>query len=264
MDTKTLMHWLSKPKRFEAGTHFMWEEPFIQKALLGVHLNPDVDAASRKKNDIETTIAFIDSLLLPKQSILDLGCGPGLYTSMLAQLGYHVSGIDVNQTSIDYAKSQDILTHYKVGNYLTEDYGGPYDLITLIYCDFGVLNPNEQSIVLDKAYQALRSGGKLLLDGYSKHYVSSLKETQSMQMHDSGFFTDKPHIELFARYTYPDDAFVETYVILEETMKVYRFYNHALTLEKLQKPLKSAGFSEVSLVKVLPTEDIHFFLATKK
>ncbi|MBK8417538.1 MAG: class I SAM-dependent methyltransferase [Anaerolineales bacterium] len=36
-------------------------------------------------------------------SILDLGCGPGLYTSRLARAGFQITGMDYSYSSIEYA-----------------------------------------------------------------------------------------------------------------------------------------------------------------
>jgi predicted TPR repeat methyltransferase len=38
------------------------------------------------------------------QRILDLGCGPGLYTQRLASLGHTCVGIDISPASIAYAR----------------------------------------------------------------------------------------------------------------------------------------------------------------
>lgn len=84
----------------------MWTDPYISRQLLDIHLNPDLDLASRKMNTIETTIEWIlyrsgkDHL-----NILDLGCGPGLYSQRLSQKGHHVTGIDFSATSIMHAAS---------------------------------------------------------------------------------------------------------------------------------------------------------------
>lgn len=64
----------------------MWTDAHISKQLLNVHLNPDIDLASRKKASIESTVNWIlNSVNLEKMNILDLGCGPGLYAELMAK-----------------------------------------------------------------------------------------------------------------------------------------------------------------------------------
>src|SRR5262245_24076855 len=57
---------------------------------------------------VERQVAWlIEHLALPPQAaILDIGCGPGLYSQKLAQAGYQVTGIDVARPFLDYAQAQ--------------------------------------------------------------------------------------------------------------------------------------------------------------
>ena len=51
-------------------------------------------------------------------SIVDHGCGPGLYCSQLAQKGLRLTGIDRSKNSIAYAKDHDKDTNYILSSYL--------------------------------------------------------------------------------------------------------------------------------------------------
>ena len=65
-------------------TASMWDDDYISERLLDMHLNPDIDAASRKRITIERTVRWIEANLEGKNKwILDLGCGPGLYCELL-------------------------------------------------------------------------------------------------------------------------------------------------------------------------------------
>ncbi len=84
-----------KPELYEKGTAVMWTDPHISKQLLEVHLNPEVDLASRKKKTIESTVKWmLDKAGKNNLKILDLGCGPGLYSQLLARKGHQVTGVD--------------------------------------------------------------------------------------------------------------------------------------------------------------------------
>ena len=69
-----------KPELYEKGTSFMWTDEHISKQLLNIHINPDVNLASRKKSTIEKTAYWILNTQKEKGklNILDLGCGLGL------------------------------------------------------------------------------------------------------------------------------------------------------------------------------------------
>jgi 2-polyprenyl-3-methyl-5-hydroxy-6-metoxy-1,4-benzoquinol methylase len=70
-------------------------------------------------------------MLNKESSMLDIGCGPGLYTMRLSELGYRVSGLDFSERSIEYAKSHDSKPKYVLMNYVEMDYLVLFDLITL-------------------------------------------------------------------------------------------------------------------------------------
>ena len=106
MNLADIISKIEKPKIYEKGTAFMWTDEHISKQLLNIHLNPDIDLGSRKKSTIEKTANWILDTQKEKGklNILDLGCGPGLYTEIFAKAGHNVTGIDISKNSIEYAK----------------------------------------------------------------------------------------------------------------------------------------------------------------
>ena len=100
--------------------------------------------------------------------ILDLGCGPGLYANRLTQFGHRVTGVDYSPASIRYARQQaekdGLKIAYIEADIRQADYGGPYDLAMLIYGEFNVFKPVDAALILEKIFQALKPGGRLLLE----------------------------------------------------------------------------------------------------
>ena len=155
-----------KPKAFEhANSTEFWNDPYISTQLLKAHLDPNIDPASRNKNFMDRSIRWIVQKFNIEESskILDLGCGPGLYTHELAKAGAQVTGIDVSTNSIEYAsrraKEENLDIKYINANYVTCDFKRKYDLITLIYDDYCVLSPNDRKILLGKIHSALEEDG---------------------------------------------------------------------------------------------------------
>lgn len=56
---------------------------YIAKNMLAAHLDLNNDAASRNLKTIKKTIRWIETKIPKKGRVLDLGCGPGLYSSLL-------------------------------------------------------------------------------------------------------------------------------------------------------------------------------------
>ena len=74
-----------------------WTNP-VARLLLGDRLHPGGQ---------RTTALTLGSLGLERGArVLDLGCGPGLYTTRLAKLGHTCVGIDFSPASIAYAKAE--------------------------------------------------------------------------------------------------------------------------------------------------------------
>ncbi len=148
MNIKKVIELSSNPKPYDKGTAIMRTDKHISKELLKFHLDTSSDTASRDRNKIEGIVNAIDTdIASGKCRILDLGCGPGLYAERFHNLGYDVTGIDFSQNSIDYAarsaKEKGLNINYICQNYLNIDYESEYDVITMIYCDFGVLSLSE-------------------------------------------------------------------------------------------------------------------------
>ncbi len=260
----------NKPVLYEKGTDMMWVDPYIQKHLLESHLNPNDDAASRKPEKIEETIEWIlkDS---KKKSLkyLDLGCGPGLYTSKMAKLGHLVTGLDFSDNSIKYAKKfakeNQLNIDYIVGDYLKTEFKQEQDLITLIYCDFGVLNKTEQLIILKKIYNALSLNGVFVMDAYNPDYLREAYEKSSFEIEDSGFWRPHLHLVLNQSYLYEaEKATLEQHIVIDNQIKVYRFYNHYYTNDEMISLLKSIGFKDVSFNNdIVSNQSTTFYKAIK-
>jgi 2-polyprenyl-3-methyl-5-hydroxy-6-metoxy-1,4-benzoquinol methylase len=82
-----------------------WDDPAFSERMLREHLSQLHDGASRRIVLIEHHVAWMHGEVLESkpQRILDLGCGPGLYTQRLASLGHTCVGIDISPASIAYA-----------------------------------------------------------------------------------------------------------------------------------------------------------------
>ncbi|WP_335904748.1 class I SAM-dependent methyltransferase, partial [Salmonella enterica] len=78
----------------------------FSQRMLENHLSQDHDWASRRQIVIEQQVGWIARQLLVGARILDIGCGPGLYTHLLAERGYCCTGVDFSPASIEWARQQ--------------------------------------------------------------------------------------------------------------------------------------------------------------
>lgn len=280
MDLKKLELVQKRPPLYEMGDSIMWTDEYISKQLLEIHLNPEIDLASRTENSIEKTIEFIVSLGQGSNlSILDLGCGPGLYAERLAEAGHHVTGVDFSETSIAYASNQartkNLDIDYICKDYLTIDYQAMFDLVLLIYTDFGVLNPDGREMLLHNIHRALKPNGVFIFDVINKKNLDhKFQESKSWTYENSGFWKNSPYLELINGFHYSEeDVFLQQHTIIDQAAKIrtYRFWTHYFDPVDINEVLSKNGFTGiVNIENVLPGsgpwsgENITFYKAKKQ
>ena len=251
MYTQLLESFAQKPIPFAQSTSKFWDDEHISKYMLAAHLDPDFEAASRPHAVIAASAEWIAALVQDPSacSLLDLGCGPGLYAQAFSAFGFRVTGVDYSKRSIEYARSQVSATgraiDYQYQNYLTIEYANAFDVVTLIYCDFGVLPPQDRVLLLKKIRTALKPGGLLILDGFTLNQYNEISETKTVEYQDSGFWSEQPYLCIKNSYRYEEcKAYLEQYLVVTKTqLNCYNIWNQAFDMDSFASQLTDAGFS---------------------
>ena len=256
----------------------MWKDEYISKQLLQVHLNQHIDLASRKNSTITQTVQWILSksqTTSQKLNILDLGCGPGLYAEKLAEEGHIVTGLDISKNSIEYAtKSADMKgldITYVNQNYLKLDAESCFDIVMMIFTDFGVLSPDQRSKVLDNIHRSLNPGGILIFDVLNDNYAAPA--TKSWEIAEQGFWSGQPHLALTESFYYEKESVsLSQHTVVEDggRTEIYRFWTHVFTDDQLVQIVTEKGFKDIQLhTRIIPdcdlyrSKDVTFCTATK-
>lgn len=191
------------PKPWAEGDNIPWNEPGFSQRMLDVHLSQQHDGASRRFAIIDDHVVWIHQQVLGGRPsrILDLGCGPGLYSCRLAKLGHTCRGIDFSPASVDYAestaKAEGLSAQFTLGDLRTTPFGGGYDLAMQIYGEFNVFRPDQARELLRRAYDALNCGGLLLLEVSSLAGLrEELAQPASWYSSNGGLFSAVPHLVL--------------------------------------------------------------------
>jgi SAM-dependent methyltransferase len=247
-----LINLQKKPTPFTPGESLFWDDPHISKQMLDAHLNPDFDAASRRPEIIERSVKWlIENLdLKADDSILDLGCGPGLYTSRFARAGLQVIGVDYSRRSIEhatkYANENNLNITYRYQNYLELSDENQYDAALLIYGDFCPLNPEQRATLLNIIYHALKPNGKFVLDVSTREHRKKNGNKNGWQALESGFWKPGPHLVLEDGFDYPEQSiWLDQYTAIEADGKisVYRNWFQDYTPETITNELAQNGFA---------------------
>lgn len=246
------------PEPWAEGEKIPWSDPEFSQRMLCEHLSQAHDAASRRFEIIDQHVAWIHDHVLKGNParILDLGCGPGLYTNRLARLGHQCVGIDFSPASIAYAREQaeaaGLNCEYFHQDIRTADYGVGYGLVMSVFGEFNVFRPGEAKEILAKARRALASGGLLLLEPHSyKKVVEIGGEPAVWHSAEKGLFSARPH--LFLQENFWDEeakVAIQRYFVVDAAKGDATFTSssmQAYTNEGYQSLLAECGFDEVMI-----------------
>ncbi len=247
------IHRKTVPVPWDEGEKIPWNDPEFSQRMLKEHLSQEHDAASRRFETIDKHVRWIhDRVLQGKPTrILDLGCGPGLYTHRLAKLGHRCAGIDFSPASIAYAKEQagaaGLECVYIHDDIRSADYGGGFGLVMSIFGEFNVFRAEEAREILKKACRALAPGGFLLLEPHPFETIVEIgKQPRSWYSAEKGLFSERPHVYLQENFWDPKyNAAVQRYHIVDAAAGDVGFHSssmQAYTDEEYLALLAECGF----------------------
>lgn len=257
-----------KPQPWGEGDNIPWNDPEFSRRMLKVHLSQEHDAASRRAEIIDRHARFIHETVLGGEagSILDLGCGPGLYVKRLARLGHACRGIDYSPASIEYARQtteqEGLDCAYLLSDVRAASFGPDQacDLVMMVFGEFNVFSPADAHLILSKAYAALKPGGKLLLEYSTEESVQEIgKEAPVWYTETAGLFSDHPHLMLRqSAWDAGCRAAVNRHIVIDaETAAVTRYTvsYQAYSQDELRRLLQEIGFAGVTFYPSLTGEE---------
>lgn len=244
------------PELYERTGAAFWDDEHISRGMLAAHLDSAFEGASRSFAFMDRSVDWIRATAPPATHprLLDLGCGPGLYTERFARAGYAVTGIDLSPRSLGHARGsadeQGLAIDYRCRNYLELDLDGTFDIAVMIYCDYGALSTDERRVALRRVRERLRPGGALVLDVFSQRKLEVFEERTTWEEHPAGgFWNPGPHLEVQRCVRFSDAVSLEQIaVIAPEGATTYHLWNTYFTPATLSAELEAAGFEVAELV----------------
>jgi SAM-dependent methyltransferase len=245
-----------KPKPFTPGEPLFWDDPHISTQMLAAHLNPDNDLASRRLHTIQKSVDWVIASLglQAGDSIVDLGCGPGLYAARFAERGLRITGLDYSRRSIEYANTyaqeHGLDIHYRYQDYLKLEDQGQYDAVLLIYGDLCPLSSEQRSKLLGNVRRALKPGGYFVLDVTTPMHRKRYGSRNGWYAVETAFWKPGPHLVLEEGFDYAGQSiFLDQAIVIEESGKVsvYRNWFQDFTRETITAELEAAGFDVQSV-----------------
>lgn len=202
-----------------------------------------------EKHGISKPEKTTDTLASERNLVLDLGCGTGTLTEMLAEDGYDMIGIDNSDSMLELA----IRKREKAGHetlYLLQDMREIelYSTVgtVLSVCDSlnYILEKEELMQVFALVHNYLFPGGLFLFDFNTVYkYAEVIGDTTIAENREECSF-------IWENYYYPEEAVNEyevTVFVKEEADRYRKFsethYQRGYTLEEMKEMVEAAGFS---------------------
>ncbi|NLL00524.1 MAG: methyltransferase domain-containing protein [Clostridiales bacterium] len=133
--------------------------------------NPLLEWERTNENQIEyiITTKMLSRYISPEESVLDIGGGPGRYSTWLASRGCDVTQIDLSEGNIDLAKTKAKEHNLSIkticGNALDEGLypDKKYDHILVMGPMYHLFKYEDRKRVIDNALLHLKKGGKIYI-----------------------------------------------------------------------------------------------------
>ncbi|WP_412502253.1 class I SAM-dependent methyltransferase [Shewanella algae] len=233
-----------------------WNDADFSQRMLENHLSQEHDWASRKLAVIERQVDWLCSQLAPGAKVLDLGCGPGFYTQLLAKRGFCCTGVDFSPASIAYAQQQaqaaGLDIDYQLLDVRSYRPTKKFDFIMMTFGELNVFSTADAKSLLKHCANWLMPNGKLLVEVHSFDEVKRQGQAEpSWQRHSQGLFLDAPHL-LLTEHAW-DEALQTSstlFWVIEENGKVARFGSRmqAWQDEEYLQLLNECGFNKIQRI----------------
>lgn len=149
-----------------------WYVDFFRNDYLAVYDHQFT--AERAEKEVEFAVQALQ--LKPRSRVLDLCCGQGRHSVLLAKHGFQVTGIDLNPDYLELTQKAARAAGVKVETIAADmreiPFQNHFDAIVNMYSSFGYLESEAEDLrVLTSAARALKPGGRLLLDMLNREWA---------------------------------------------------------------------------------------------
>jgi len=110
--------------------------------------------------------------LVPGSRVLDLFCGAGRHSLELARRGCLTTGIELNRRYAEMARrAATESSRFVVGDVRFVDFGSGFDAAMIMFNSFGYFTDAEDKRILEKTRDALRPGGRFVIEILNRDWV---------------------------------------------------------------------------------------------
>lgn len=128
---------------------------------------------TEERSRAEVDFLLRQTKLQPPGTVADVPCGFGRHTRIFSERGFRVVGVDQNPDFVATVRERlapDAERDLRVGD-MRQAFGGPYDLVAILYHSFGFFGDDENRGMLVDWAARLAPGGYLALDIWNRERI---------------------------------------------------------------------------------------------
>lgn len=153
------------------------------------------------EQDKEQTDFICKVMKLKKgMSVLDVPCGYGRISNLLAQKGIDVTGIEFNKHVLNFAKQKAEENKLKI-NYIEGDmrnfsYRNKFDAVICWFGSFGYFSDEDNEKFIKAAARSLKKGGRFLIDTHTLETIIPIFQPVSKNRYGKMPLKEERHLNL--------------------------------------------------------------------
>lgn len=249
---KELFDHLKPPEMFSSSPQNIWNVDKLNDLIINSHLDDDTYGGSYSKNFRESIIKFIVEIAPSEdyKNLLDLGCGPGLYSNELCIQGYNVTGVDYSKNSIEYARNIATINNLSI-DYIVKDIleykpSKHFDIIIMVFEILNTFDSKQRKRLINNIYNSLNNGGLFIFDVPSRYRWNLIQEMSVWSSQERyNKYIDYEYLQLFSNIKYEDGLLLNrsNYIFSDES--IYTFYDwiQHFTKKSIVEEVENSGFT---------------------
>ena len=204
------------------------------------------------EEEMEKAIRLLD---FKGSSVLDLCCGPGRHSLVLAERGFTVTGVDRTEFLLEKARTEAETRGLEI-EWIQQDMRDfvrpeAFDLVLSMLTSFGYFDNKQDDVkVLENMFVSLREGGCCLIDLAGRETLARIfQPTNSHDLADGSILVERH--EIFDDWTRIRNEWI---LIKGDKAKTHRFHHTVYSGQELRLLLEGVGFKDVRLYGSLDGE----------
>lgn len=173
-----------------------WWTRFFDDNYLNIYSYTEQSAAA----EVEGVIKMLD--IAPPSRILDLCCGFGRHSLILAERGFEVTGLDISRSFLDYAKrkadERGVMIALEQRDMREIQHEQEFDAVINLFTAFGFFDTEDEDLkVLQGVVQSLKPNGQFVIDTLNRDYVIHSGQYQTWKQRNGTTILEERFFDFF-------------------------------------------------------------------